>query len=429
MKLLRLKSFSLLIFTILFSGYFFTCSLPAHLPAQELTNQRAFSLNELQKQLQKENDTEMSKLLSLFCGITSVDGYMLNEEKGELIIFGKINPHLPSIYTEDFVVALRNEWMKYAELKGDTYYYSNPGCSIDPDPRVINELNTKAQNLMNNTLVEKIDTDIEQWHSICQKPQIVRVLGIPFDTHFGDVMVAADYLLKRLVDGSVDLGIEGFTSLLELTKQDMEKDIIDNKPLSFSVTSMNRFWFFPGENKYSYDDNIVNIEQSPVTVLTESQYLHSSGTRVMGTGQTNPYAEKFTLSFTQNFYDIAEKESIFYELEALFRFVALVKIMKYNKVENTVNLDYLLNDYKVSTTKVKRTLPGISRIEKFEHRREYEDSYEIYKLWLPSCGGVGIDIEVDQSTLIKDIENKLNKLEQRILQSRPADNALFWDVN
>jgi len=413
-----------MLFTVLFLIFTFYYSLAT----TAKTTQRAFSINELQRQLENEKDADNIELLSMFCGLTRVDGYLLNKNK-ELILFGRVDPHLPPLYTEDFVVALRNAWMKYADLRGDTYYYSNPGCSIDPDARVIKELNTKAQNLMNNASVEEIDKDIEQWHTICQKPQTVRVLGIPFDTRFGKVMVMADYLLKRLVDGSVDLGIEGFTSLVELTKQDLEKDIIENKSMSISVTSMNRFWFFPGENKYTYNDHMVNIEKSPVTVLTESQYLHSSEDSVVGTGKTDPYAEKFTSGFTQHYYDIAEKEPIFYELEALFRFVALAKILKHNNIDDTVTFDYLLNDYRVNLTTVKQTLPGISRIEKFEHRRDFEDSYEIIKLWLPSCGGVGIDIEVDNSKMVKDVEKKLNKLEKRILRTRPTENTLFWDVN
>ncbi|MBN2413511.1 DUF1598 domain-containing protein [candidate division KSB1 bacterium] len=425
---MRLKWYKLL-FMLLNSQLLFLYTTTYPLTTTELITQRAFSVNELQKQLAEGDDSEQMKLLSKFCGLTAIDGYMLDNKNNELILFGRVDPCLPSLYTEDFVVALRNAWMKYADLKGDTYYYSNPGCSIDPDASVINELNTKTQTLMNDTPVEEIDQAIEQWHSICRQPQTVRIMGIPFNTRFGDVMVSADYLLKRLADGSVDPGIDGFTSLLELTKKDMEKAITGGKSVSFSVTSMNRFWFFPGENKYTHNDNMVNIEQSPVTVLTEAQYLHSSGNRIVGTGQTDPYAEKFSNSFTTHFYDIAEKEPVFYKLEALFRFVALAKIMKYNNVDKTVNLDYLLNDYFIEKTEVKPNLPGISRIEKFEHRRELEDSYEIYKLWMPSCGGVGIDIEVDNRNLIRDVEKKLNKLEQRILRSRPADKALFWDLN
>ncbi len=417
------------LFMLLNSLLFFLYTTCYPLATTEPTTQRALSVNEMQKLLEKGDNSEQMQLLSGLCGLTAIDGYMLNKNNNELVLFGRVETDRPSLYLDDFVVALRNAWMKYAELKGDTYYYSNPGCSIDPDARVIRELNAKTQSLMNNTPVEEIDNAVEQWHSICRQPQTVRVLGIPFDTRFGQVMVTADYLLKRLADGSVDPGIDGFTSLLGLTKQDMEKEITEGKSVSFSVTSMNRFWFFPGENKYFYNDNMVNIEQSPVTVLTEAQYLHTSGSRIVGTGHTDPYAEEFSNSFTRHFYDIAGKEPVFYELEALFRFVALAKSMKYNHVDKTVNLDYLLNDYFVEKTEVKRTLPGISRIEKFEHRRELEDSYEIFKLWMPSCGGVGIDIEVNKSNLIRDVEKKLNKLEQSILRTRPTDNALYWDVN
>lgn len=390
---------------------------------------RAFSLKELHKKIQADNSPEITRLLSLFCGITVVEGYMLSKDDKDIIIFGHVDTGKPFIHTEDFIVALRNAWMKYAELKGDTYYYTNPGCSIDPDPHVLGQLNAKAAELMNNADMQTIDDQIEQWHDICSQPQTVRVFGIPFHSHFGNVMVEADYLLKRLVDGSADPGVEGFTSLIKLTKQNMEKDILASKPLSVAVSSMNRFWFFPGENQYTCNDHTVTINQSPVTLLTESQYLHSSGKSLVGTGTADTLAQEFTSNFTLLYRDIAEKEPIFYELEALFRLVALAKVMSYNEIDKTINLDYWLNDFIIQEKPVDPVKKGISNIERFEHRRETEESIEVIKLWLPSCGGVGIEIEVSEKNMLRDTSKKLEILEEKILQSRPTNDALFWDVN
>ena len=42
-------------------------------------------------------------------------------------------------------------------------------------------------------------------------------MGVPFDTHFAKVMVNADYYMKRLVNGSVDLNVAGFRSLMSMS--------------------------------------------------------------------------------------------------------------------------------------------------------------------------------------------------------------------
>jgi len=399
------------------------------LPANDQGAQRAFSLNELQKRLKSVNSPEISKLLSLFCGITVVDGYILDKKNHDLVLFGRVDTRLPFMHTEDFVVALRNAWMKYAEFKDDNWYYAFPGCSIDPDPQVLGQLNTQTNELMKNQDIQVIDNQIGKWHDICAQPQTVRVLGIPFETRFGDVMVEADYLMKRLVDGSVEPGIEGFASLMNLTKTKLEQDVIAGRPLSLGIYTMNRFWFYPGENQFTCNDNTVAIAQCPVTLLTESQYLHSSGKSLVGTGSTDVLAQEFASNFTLLYRDIADKEPIFFELEALFRLVALAKAMNYYKIDKAVKLDYWLENFSVAEIKVAPIKKGISRIEQFEHRRELEDSIEIIKLWLPTCGGVGIDIEANEQNMVRDTEGKLQELEEKILQSRPAKDALFWDVN
>jgi hypothetical protein len=46
------------------------------------------------------------------------------------------------------------------------------------------------------------DKYIADWKRECEKDEAVNVFGIPFDTHFAQVMVKADYDLKRLSDGS-----------------------------------------------------------------------------------------------------------------------------------------------------------------------------------------------------------------------------------
>ncbi|HPG39448.1 MAG TPA: DUF1598 domain-containing protein [bacterium] len=399
------------------------------LPANDQGAQRAFSLNELQKRLKTVNSPEISKLLSLFCGITVVDGYILDKKNHDIVLFGRVDTRLPFMHTEDFVVALRNAWMKYAEFKDNTWYYSFPGCSIDPDPQVLGQLNTQTNELMKNQDIQAIDDQIGKWHDICAQPQTVRVLGIPFETHFGDVMVEADYLMKRLVDGSVEPAVDGFSSLMNLTKTKLEQAVIAGKTLNLGICSMNRFWFYPGENQYTYNDNTVSLSQCPITLLTESQYLHSSGKSLVGTGKTDSLAQEFASRFTLLYGDIAEKEPIYYELEALFRLVALAKVMNYNEIDKTVKLDYWLENFSVAEIKVAPTKKGLSRIEQFEHRRELEDSIEIIKLWLPTCGGVGIEIEANEQNMVRDTEGKLQELEEKILQSRPAEDALFWDVN
>lgn len=328
---------------------------------------RAISLKVLQEKVKDcmADGTCPDDILQLG-GIKKVTGYVIDEKNKDIILIGNVDDTSPPLYLEDFVIALRNTWMKYAELKGNTYYYSNPGCSIDPDPMVLNTLQQVANQIFSKSNPEKVRGSLNQWNNVCSQPQQVRVLGIPFNTRFGKVMVEADYYMKRLVDGSVTLDIEGFTGLTEMTLNIIREDIDKSRQISVPLASLNRFWFYPGENSFLEDKGVIYIKKSDVKLLTEEEFLTKKA-EVAGTGRPNPLAQKFADNFSVRYDEIAKRKPIYTELEGLFRFVALSRIMKYKNAlsEAGLNIDYLLNEYPIQNIHVSRTLSGISNIKEF----------------------------------------------------------------
>lgn len=360
------------------------------------------------------------------CGLTSIDGFVIDKKNKDIILFGKVDSTSPVLYLEDFVIALRNVWLKYAPLKGHTYYYSAPSCSIDPNPKTIQQLQQIEGNILSNSKEAK--SSLEQWHAVCSQPQKVRVLGIPFDSRFAKVMVDADYYMKRLVDGSVSLEIPGFISLTDMTLAKIKEDIIQGRSISVPLVCMNRFWFFPGKNQYLEDKGVVFIKQCQVKLLTEQEFLTKRG-EITGMGRPNPLAKKFADNFTVKYEEIARRKPIYRELENLFRFVALAKIMKYKDIpaEAELDLNYFLNHFPLSKTPVSHTLPGISHVKRFQHQQDIPGGYRIVQLWLPTCGGVDIDIRMSKKNFIKDTIKALIKLKKAILKARPFLYALYWD--
>lgn len=415
--------------TILFFTLLLTCLSPASLLSQgENQPTRAVSLKVLQEQLGACTPERSchEELLELG-GLTRIQGYILDDASNDLILFGQVGPESLPLHTEDFVVALRNAWLKYAELKGDTYYYFDPGCSIDPNPDVVRQLDNIGDRIFSQATSEAIQKEIEKWHAICEQPQNVRILGIPFNTRFAKTMVEADYNMKRLADGSQSLEIDSFMSLTDISLNRVKEDILNDRWISIPRSSMNRFWFHPGENKYKYDNGITLIDKCSVILLTEVQYLTRSN-KIAGTGKRDPLAERFANDFTMYYSEIARQRPVYSELEGLFRFVALAKIMKYNRMENSINLNYFLEEVHISQVAVDRTLPGISHVKDFQHRWDYSDSYETLQLWLPSCGGVTIRIDVGPEDFVKKRGGELAKLRESIVKSRPSADALSWDV-
>jgi len=393
-------------------------------------NIRSISIKILQQRLKAcGGGKACPKELLQLGGLKRISGYVIDEEKQDLILIGETDPNSPPLYLEDFVIALRNAWFKYAPLRGNTYEYSYPGCSIDPNPGTIQKLQRIGQKITSSASTSQVEKDLESWHQTCREPQFVRVMGIPFNTHFAQVMVKADYDMKSIVDGSDSLAIPGLLSLTDMKLSQIRQAILQTKQINISPASLNRFWFYPGQNVYEEDEGIVWIKQSPVELLTEEMFVSRQGQLASG-GKTDVLAHQFTQSFSKLYNKVAEARPIYLELENLFRLVALAQMIKFTSANEKAGLDlkYLLEDFPISQTKVSNSLPGRSAVKEFSHRQNLQSGYQIAQLWLPSCGGVSIAIQPNRSYFIQNPTGQLKSSRKKILNSRKSSDDVYWDV-
>ena len=384
---------------------------------------RAVSLKILQQQLQEYGTpNEWPQLLETLCGLKRIDGYIMDKSNNDVILFGQTDLDLPPLHLEDLIVAMRNAWMKYLVLEDGKHYYESPGCSIDPDPIVFKSLDKVADDL---DIRQDTVFGLERWHEVCENPQLVRVMGVPFNSRFAAIMVESDYFMKRLVDGSAVAN--DFVSLMDLTEARMRQDF-ENDPSNIATNvGMNRFWFSPGENTYAYDSHMVVIGQCPVTLLTEKEHLGEEN-KFESDEEQDPLAEQFALQLTEKYKNLAEEHRIYYELENLFRFVALAKIMKHEQVTQWADLNFLIDNAPIHHFDVNRNLPGVSNAKEIYFRKEFPESTLTQHIILPICGGVGIDIQVDNKSLQRDFSHQIEVLQRSVIALRPALTVLFWDV-
>ena len=387
-----------------------------------------------------------------------MSGYLVDTNNRDIILVGQVDPSYPPLYVEDFVVALRNVWAFYAQRKGHVYYYSPPGCSIDPDPKVLRELRDLGGGMPSSADQTKKQAFLDQWQAVGSQPQNVRVLGIPFNTRFAKVMVDADYYMKHLVDGSVTLDINGFESLMDM-RIDMAKKRLDEGDYKGSEgRSMDRFWFCPGESTYAEESGIVLLKSCPVKLLTEQQFLTATG-EVAGSGRADALAQQFADNFTDRYQEVAGIKPIYKELEGLFRFVGLARLMKDQRALAKATLDprYLLAQYPIKNIPVDHTLPGIINVKTLSEERETSGGHVTTNMWHMSCGGVFMDVRpkrvasahpapsVPKSTAptksaaqappvsVKPTKSQptaahTSKLKKTVLEARKSSGSLYWDI-
>lgn len=400
----------------------------------------------------------MTAQASGLCGVTRITGYVVDAKSGDVVLVGKVDPALPPLHLDDFVVALRNTWLEYSRVSGRTRYYTDPGCSIDPNPRVLGQLRDLRAITVDLSNPEEVQAHSEHWQQIGSQPQKVHVMGVPFDSRFAKVMVDADYYMKRLVNGSVSLGIDGFASLT-----DMHVAAYRNQTRSGTGStpsnSMSRFWFSPGESTYEDGDGFVILRSCKVKLLTEEEFLNEQGT-VSGMGRPDPLAADFARAFSTQYDHIASQRPIYAELEALFRFVAIARLMKDNHADRaaTDTFRYLLKSHRVGNVPVSREVKGLTNIRDIDEPVETPRGTQRLTMILSSCGGVSMSVrpkrigppKASRPAIAKVHSNatsptrpitttprnasrpsrpvRATDLKHTVLSSKKSATALSWDV-
>jgi hypothetical protein len=394
-----------------------------HKRPQSAGEYRAVSLKVVQEKLQSGLRSE--ELLCLG-GLTRVEGFVVDSVHQDLILFGIYEEGRPVLRTEDLAIALRNVFRKYAVRKRDTIVYAHPCCSIDLDVEVVQSLKQLADSFSRvknaASSADGLESFLDKWRKISRKPMSVSVRGVPFNSRFAKVMVDSDYVLKNCVNGTAPLDLEGIPGMRRMVLNEAKKCFYEGESPRVELSTMNRFWFHAGKNRYLEDRGIVRIAHCPVHLSTEEERLDEG--EIKGSGKPNPFAQRFAGMFTQHYSSIARRFPLFAELESLFRFVALAEIVKAKKI--SVDLTYLLEDFPVSEVDVKSVLPGIPHVEHACCRRKTSEGSEVLDMWLPSCGGVSIAIAVTGSNFDQVPGGTLRQQRAAVLKARPTIASAVW---
>lgn len=390
---------------------------------------RAVSLKVLQERVKAcANGKECSSEVTLLGDLRWLEGYVIDPENHDLILVGQVEEGAPPLHLEDFVVALRDAWGFYRWREGNTIYHTDPGCSIDPHPKVLGELQRIGDYLQGHPSGSGSDEALDYWHKVCHMPQQVRVLGIPFNTHFARVMVDADFFMKKLVDGSATLHNTSFKSLSDLHLVGIEGAMKTGTRVGGQFDSMSRFWFHAGKAVLLDDPGMVELQAVPVTLLTEQEHLSKTG-EMVGSGHPEALAKQWADSFTTHYAAIAHEHPIYRELENLYRFVAIARAMKLKEAASAAGLEMsgLLRDFQIPETPVASTLPGHSNIRTKHYRQALVNGYATSTVMMPSCGGVNAGVKITEQSLVHDRSKPLMQRTKAVLAARKDASRLYWD--
>lgn len=233
----------------------------------------------------------------------------------------------PVLLLDDLLVALRSA---QAAARGGI------SCSIDPSPEGLSRLQKSLNNLVRSGDPQQAMTEIEQTLG----PQTISVQGVPAESHFGRVLVAADYRMKRIAMGFEPSPVRGLPSFLQMLGA------------RGSGSLLPRWWLEPRYEAVLRDaDGLTwNLRGASVKAMTEEDFINAQGQKEHS-GKPHPLAQKWADMMTEKYGELAVAEPVFGQLQNCvdLAVVAAVVVKERLGEKAGLSLPVLLDDQSLKT--------------------------------------------------------------------------------
>ena len=227
----------------------------------------------------------------------------------------------PLLQLEDLVVALRAI---------DAARQGGIKCSIDPTAEGIVRLQTYLRT--QKTIGQNPEATLVAMQNAVG-PQQVTVGGVPGDSRFARVLVAADYRLKRIGMGLEPSGIAELPSYLSMVP-----------PGSTSAATLPRFWLEADYEPISRDPDELawQINGRRMKCLTENDLFGADGVRKNpngGKAGADANAEKWCDLMTSHYDRLAGKQPVFAELVNCVDLAVVAALIQGRQLAGRAGLD------------------------------------------------------------------------------------------
>ena len=304
-------------------------------------------------------------------GITEIRGLVYDHNTADIILVGERNSEKAALTLDDYVVALRARFI----------HGKWPLVSIDPVP----------------------ETEKTQM-------QVVRFEGGIENTRYGQALYDADYTLKQIAIGSLDIGIPRLRNYWDLRMERIRENPAKNHKIN------TRFWFYPIFPSVLVRGNTVAIKGHKVRVFTEVLAAEVDGKKIEDLSKfDDSVGEAFVEEISNNFDALCSIHPSFSKIEGLNQLVALTLALE--KMDEKPDLSFWLRDYQVNHVRTERKVKLLKRAEEYQLSRKdvvYQGNQEL-------CGGVQL-----MAIALRLKAGDVTALEEAVLNTRPRHDSLSW---
>ena len=316
------------------------------------TDMRMISLKALNQQLQNavENNQPIPVDVQFMAGLQRIKYLIVDKENNDIVIggpaegivsdeFGNVvgsESGLPAIHLEDFLVALRSA----------TEARTGQGVSVSMDPTPEGVRNLRALYANHNQFTPELVDDIQA----AMGEHVISLTGVPKDTRFSQILVAADYRMKRLAMGLARSKAKNLPSVIEMAAKARNK-----------MRGAPRMWMECNYQPLATDEahDVWELRGQGVRVLTENAFFDKDGDSVVAK-KGNKFASKWADRLTDRYEEVAKSETVFGDLRNLMDLSVVAAVIERESLVNKTGVDIsnLLNDnIRYESRPVPETLP------------------------------------------------------------------------
>jgi hypothetical protein len=221
----------------------------------------------------------------------------------------------PVLLLDDLVTVLR------AAASPDRTVMS---CSINPTPEGMKRLERLARQPGTGAAAAQATAMAYQQQL---GPQKISITGVPEDSRFARVMVAADYRMKRVSLAFDPSPVRGLPSFLEMIK-----------PAMGTGNAMPRFWLQPELQGLVRDDAGLAWELlgSAVRAMAETDFYDANGI-AHPTGQSDAISRKWAELMTKHYDELALADPVFGDLRNCMDLAVVAALVVKENLPGKVN--------------------------------------------------------------------------------------------
>ncbi|MBA3482852.1 MAG: DUF1598 domain-containing protein [Pirellulales bacterium] len=276
-------------------------------------------------------------------------------------------------------------------------------CSIDPTPEGLQ----RFARLMRGGRASP-SAELFQRMEQAVGPQTIKLSGVPPESHFAQVLVAADWQMKRLGMGLAASPIDGLTSYLELLK--------DN-PRTTPRNALPRWWIAYGQQPVERDPEGLGWRISPpgIQVRTAAARLDADG-QMATQIESDPLAKQWADAMTAHYDELAVVEPVFGQLRGCMDLALVTAVLASGDLLTHVGLELpmLLDDQRLQLAPhhVPKTVAS------------HASALRRSRGWVVTVSG---GVELDVALAVNDADVQAEVRDARLHASPNLPDSWWWD--